>query len=360
MSNEDLASRNPEPENDVGPELSSHRHNGEGDYSESSNRDGSAGEQPTQVAPNSDPEVSNGTQTVTDDAIEGKSEAGLEPSEVQVEHDEVSPAGEEGTPTVEVSSPQINVDDVDADDTADVTAESHNEPATGHGTSHSRRHSTLSLSSTATVDNSHIFKNAFDYIMNSKEVKKDEAFKATMQKAMDSLNDPHSRDPHIIFDALQAACKTPNNTMKAKALDLFSKLFDYTVFEDAKDKVQLTDASVDVISSCFDGEGTDPEVELQVVRSLMNSVLLMPCHGAALLKAVRQIYNVFIFSLTPRNQAVAQGILTQVISSIFRRISDTTLKSKKIGSSTNFTSPKDSKDEFDVPNGEDEPSMTGM
>lgn len=360
MSNEDLESRNPESDNDVRPELSSHQHNGAGDSSESLHPHGSADREiPTEVAPNSDPEVSNGAQTVTDDAIEVKSEAGLEPSEAKTENNGISPAGEEDTPTVEVSAPQINVDDVDMDDTADVTTESHIEPATGHGTSHSRRHSTLSLSSTATMDNLHIFKNAFDYIMNSKEAKKDEAFKATMQKAMDSLNDPHSRNPHIIFDALQEACKTPNNTMKAKALDLFSKLFDYTVFEDAKDKVQLTDASVDVISSCFDGEGTDPEVELQVVRSLMNSVLLMPCHGAALLKAVRQIYNVFIFSLSPRNQAVAQGILTQVISSIFRRISDTTLKSKKLGSSTNLTSPKDSKDEFDAPNGEDEHNDDG-
>lgn len=308
------------------------------------------------TSPAADPDASKELPEKPKEAAEAE-EGSIEVKENGSSENGVAEVLDHNTPTTAVaespraaaSSPQINVDDADADETADETFRSNPTPSGGNTAGHSRRHSTLSLTSTATLDNLHIFKNAFDYIMSTKEVKKDEELKATMQHAVDSLNDPNSRDPHVIFDALQAACKTPNNTTKAKALDLFSKLFDYTVFEDAKDKVQLTDASVDVIASCFDGEGTDPEVELQVVRSLMNSVLLMPCHGAALLKAVRQIYNVFIFSLTPRNQAVAQGILTQVISAIFRRISDTTLKARAGGSKVNVASPRDSRDDI-VPN----------
>ncbi|GEQ71068.1 hypothetical protein JCM33374_g4749 [Metschnikowia sp. JCM 33374] len=177
-------------------------------------------------------------------------------------------------------------------------------------------------STNAKVDNTAIFKKTFEAILRSKEAQKNTKLKSATQKAIDSLDNSASRDPHVLFDALKLACETPSNELKSKAVDLFAKLFDYASFDDEDDRTNLTDASVDVISSCFDGEGTDPELELQVVRALIHSIILMPTHGASLLKAVRQIYNVFIFSLTPRNQAVAQGTLTQVISTIFQRVSE--------------------------------------
>lgn len=227
----------------------------------------------------------------------------------QVEDKELPPAPE-GEPSeakgasLGVSAPIEN-----------TSSGSPNETTNGH----SRQHSTVSLTS-GNVDNSHIFKITFEHILNSKDAKKNEALKNLVQKALDSLTG--SRDPNVLFDALKVVCETGSTELKIKAVDLFAKLFDYGSFDDDEDKVRLTDASVDVVLACFEGEGTDPEIELQVVRALMHSILLMPCHGASLLKAVRQIYNVFIFSLVPRNQAVAQGILTQVISSIFLRITD--------------------------------------
>lgn len=193
----------------------------------------------------------------------------------------------------------------------------------GHSNMEHLRQSSVSITSSATpVDNSHIFRKTFDHILGSKEAKKNENLRNKTQRALDSLNDRGSRDPQILFDALKLACETSNNELKTKAIDIFAKIFDYAQFDDEIEKVKMTDASVDIISNCFEGEGTDPEVELQVVRALMHSILLMPCHGASLLKAVRQIYNVFIFSLSARNQAIAQGILTQVIGAIFQRIHD--------------------------------------
>lgn len=211
---------------------------------------------------------------------------------------------------------------------------------------HTRQQSTISLSSNATVDNTQIFKKTFDLIMMSKEAKKNEELKNAVQKAIDSLNDNNSRDPHVLFNALKLTCESSSNDLKSKAVDLFAKLFDYALFDDDEDKVRLTDDSVDVVASCFDGEGTDPEVELQVVRALMHSILLMPCHGASLLKAVRQIYNVFIFSLVPRNQAVAQGILTQVIGAVFQRITDSLSSRSKTSSTLNLKSLAGSKDDL--------------
>lgn len=202
--------------------------------------------------------------------------------------------------------------------------------------SHTRQTSTMSIGSNATVDNSHIFKKTFDIILLSKEAKKNETLKTAVQKAIDSLNETNSRNAHVLFDALKLTCQTSSNDLKSKAVDLFAKLFDYAQFANDEDKVKLTDDSVDVVAACFDGEGTDSEVELQVVRALMHSILLMPCHGASLLKAVRQIYNVFIFSLVPRNQSVAQGILTQVIGAIFQRITESLDSKSKSSSNVNL------------------------
>lgn len=213
--------------------------------------------------------------------------------------------------------------------------------------SHNRRQSTMSVSSTATVDNTQIFKKVFESILSSKDAKKNEALKSAVQKGLDVINSG-SKDYLTILSAIKTTCEKANSELKAKAIDLFLKLFDYAQINDEKEKVELTDASVNIISSCFEGEGTDAEVELQVVRALMHCILLMPCHGASLLKAVRQIYNVFIFSLNARNQSVAQGILTQVIAAIFQRINDATAmrnKSSKSDSNSNIKSPQNMSEE---------------
>lgn len=188
-------------------------------------------------------------------------------------------------------------------------------------TSHTRQALVASIS-TSTVDNSPVFRKTFETFLTTKEAKKNEQLRLAVQKAVNTLTNSDNREPQVIFDALKVMCEVGSPDTKSKAVDLFAKLFDYSLFDDDSDKVRLTDASVDVVAGCFDGEGTDSELELQVVRALMHSILLMPCHGALLLKAVRQIYNIFIFLLVPRNQSVAQGILTQVIGAIFQRITD--------------------------------------
>ncbi|KAG7664862.1 SEC7 [[Candida] subhashii] len=253
----------------------------------------------------------------------------------------------ETVPTSTTSVPETPI----TNEESDLNSET---PSRVASSAHTRQISQVSMTSAnATLDNSKIFKNTFEAILASKEAKKNPDFKNVIQKALDSLNDVESRDAYVIFSALKACCETSSTDVKSKAVDLFAKLFDYAQFDDSRDKAKLTDDSVDVISACFEGEGTDPELELQVVRALMHSILLMPCHGASLLKAVRQIYNVFIFSLTARNQAVAQGILTQVIGSIFQRVEESEAmkkRSTKSNSIVRLSMASFSKEELDLPN----------
>lgn len=180
----------------------------------------------------------------------------------------------------------------------------------------------ISTVPTSKVDTQHFFTKAFESISSFKEVKKSEVIKNSIQRATVALDNFSPEASNLILNCLKVTCENSNNELKAMSIGLFVKLFDYTNASGIVDKVALTDASVEIISSFFEGESTDPEVELQVVRALMHCVLTMPCHGASLLKAVRQIYNIFIFSLDPRNQSVAQGILTQVIGAIFQRVGE--------------------------------------
>ena len=85
-----------------------------------------------------------------------------------------------------------------------------------------------------------------------------------IQTALDSLNDPESKNPQIIFNALKACCDTSSTNLKSKAIDLFAKLFDYAQFDDYSEQVKLTDDPVSVISACFEGEGTDPELKYKL------------------------------------------------------------------------------------------------
>lgn len=249
---------------------------------------------------------------------------------------EVPPKTEEAPQPENPQVPELKIDTSDnlpkeASEDADGASEIVSAPETP-----SHEHASPRKYANAKVDNTAIFKKAFESILLSREAAKNANLKAATQKAIDSLNNSASRDPHVLFDALKLACETSSSDLKSSAVDLFAKLFDYASFDDEDDRVRLTDASVDVISSCFEGEGTDPQLELQVVRALIHSIILMPTHGASLLKAVRQIYNVFIFSLTPRNQAVAQGTLTQVIGTIFQRVGEQISSSRASNSASSL------------------------
>lgn len=174
---------------------------------------------------------------------------------------------------------------------------------------------------TLSVDPTLLF---FEHVLAAKEIKKNELWKNTVQRAADAVKAHHqvTSESEAIFAALEKTCATTQlATTKLRAIDGFVKLFEYRPYLE-EELAGLVARAVDVIAECLEGEGTDAKVELQVIRALMHCILAMPAHGAVLLKAVRLIYNVFVFSLLLANQAVAQGLLTQVINDVYHRIGD--------------------------------------
>ncbi|KAK3688643.1 hypothetical protein B0T22DRAFT_160257 [Podospora appendiculata] len=154
-----------------------------------------------------------------------------------------------------------------------------------------------------------------------------------VKKALAAIekNDHELSDPEVLFAPLQLATKTGTVPLATTALDCIGKLISYSSFsvspgqasgQDGAEQAPLIERAIDTICDCFQGETTPVEIQLQIVKSLLAAVLndKIVVHGAGLLKAVRQVYNVFLLSRSTSNQQVAQGTLTQMVGTVFERV----------------------------------------
>lgn len=201
-------------------------------------------------------------------------------------------------------------------------------------------------------------KSTLQEVTKAKEMKKLTSCQKDIDRTLSSLdqslesvgnatNVSIEMDSLLVFEALRSCCRSKVVDIQIKALDCLSKLFSFQALDESllvnppdamasndqnqetagitpPPKLKLVDAVIDTICDCFEGENTDPRVELQVVRGLASCILTdeptSSVHGASLLKAIRQIYNIFIFSLNSSNQGIAQATLTQIVSTVFDRI----------------------------------------
>lgn len=175
---------------------------------------------------------------------------------------------------------------------------------------------------------------ALDAIATSKDAQKNKPLADSVKKAQDAIKELQELpDPEIVFAPLQLATRTSNTQLATVALDCVGKLISYSYFTvppkddadeaEAPDKPSpLIERAIDTICDCFQGETTAVEIQLQIVKSLLAAVLndKIVVHGAGLLKAVRQVYNVFLLSRSTTNQQVAQGTLTQMVGTVFERV----------------------------------------
>lgn len=175
---------------------------------------------------------------------------------------------------------------------------------------------------------------SLDAIAASKEAQKNTQLAESTKKALDAIKEQDRLpDPEIVFAPLQLATRINNTQITTSALDCIGKLISYSYFSvptkdetaseaGAEQPPPLIERAIDTICDCFEGEATPVEVQLQIVKSLLAAVLndKIVVHGAGLLKAVRQVYNVFLLSRSTANQQVAQGTLTQMVGTVFERV----------------------------------------
>ena len=174
---------------------------------------------------------------------------------------------------------------------------------------------------------------ALEHIVGSKEARKNKALGDAAQRALATTRQQDSSpDPETIFEPLRLATETTSIPLITAALDCIGKLISYSYFStpapspglstSQEQKSPLIDRAIETICLCFRDETTPAEVQLQIVKSLLAAVLndKFIVHGSGLLKAVRQVYNVFLMSKSIANQQVAQGTLTQMVGTVFERV----------------------------------------
>ncbi|KAG6119737.1 hypothetical protein E4U14_004894 [Claviceps sp. LM454 group G7] len=179
---------------------------------------------------------------------------------------------------------------------------------------------------------------SLDAIAASKDAQRNQQLADSTKKAQDAVKEQDQLpDPEIVFAPLQLAARSNNPQLTTTALDCIGKLISYSYFslprkddaaadtepkESGEQPSPLIERAIDTICDCFQGETTAVEIQLQIVKSLLAAVLndKIVVHGAGLLKAVRQVYNVFLLSRSTANQQVAQGTLTQMVGTVFERV----------------------------------------
>lgn len=175
---------------------------------------------------------------------------------------------------------------------------------------------------------------SLEAIAASKDAQRNKQLAESAQKTLDAIKEQDQLpDPEMVFAPLQLATKSNNAQLTTTALDCIGKLISYSYFSipstrdeaaapGAQPASPLIERAIDTICDCFQGETTAVEIQLQIVKSLLAAVLndKIVVHGAGLLKAVRQVYNVFLLSRSTSNQQVAQGTLTQMVGTVFERV----------------------------------------
>lgn len=173
---------------------------------------------------------------------------------------------------------------------------------------------------------------ALETIAASKDARRTKKLADTTQKALSAIKsdgDPSSLDPEVLFEPLQLATEANTVQVVTTALDCIGKLISYSYFSNpseqpagSPEQPPLIDRAIDTICDCFQMDATHADVELQILKSLLSAILndKIVVHGAGLLKAVRQTYNIFLHSKSSNNQQVAQGALTQMVGTVFERV----------------------------------------
>lgn len=175
---------------------------------------------------------------------------------------------------------------------------------------------------------------ALEQIAASKEARRKKQLGDSANKVLSSIKQSEATPtPEEIFEPLRLATETSSIPLTTTALDCIGKLISYSYFSlpppaetdnvpQQPPQPPLIERAIETICDCFQDEATPAEVQLQIVKSLLAAVLndKIIVHGAGLLKAVRQVYNIFLLSKSTANQQVAQGTLTQMVGTVFERV----------------------------------------
>ncbi|QVM05478.1 guanine nucleotide exchange protein for ADP-robosylation factor [Coccidioides posadasii str. Silveira] len=266
------------------------------------------------------------TQESTNDAVQGTGKESGDPAAPQEN------IGEEGPSIPVITSSNTALE-------ADKENQSHPSPIPLPAETRERSDSrstvaTQGMHRSAPLTSAVFVITALDTIAASKEARRSKELGDAVSLAQGNIkqSEQHPIDPEIIFRPLELASKTVSIPLQITALDCIGKLITYSYFafpsspgepsSESQNQPPLIERAIETICDCFENEATPPEIQQQIIKSLLAAVLndKIVVHGAGLLKAVRQIYNIFIYSKSSQNQHIAQGSLTQMVGTVYDRV----------------------------------------
>lgn len=288
-----------------------------------------------------DAEEDSQTERSQDDADDNESQSdGTTPTESHMDSGELRHSQEQ----VDTSTPDTGIQSNDSDAAGEVKEDSQSLPSQDGSTTQAPHETPLEVRPTRSDSRSTVTSrplpvsstvfvvSALETIGAAKEVRRNKEFTEAVQAALANIkNLEQTVNPEIIFQPLQMATKSFNVPLQVTALDCIGKLISYSYFAfpavatnhtGGADTPPLIERAIEAICDCFENEATAAEIQQQIIKSLLAAVLddKIVVHGAGLLKAVRQIYNIFIYSKSSQNQQVAQGSLLQMIATVFERV----------------------------------------
>nr|GMD32210.1 brefeldin A-inhibited guanine nucleotide-exchange protein 5 [Ipomoea batatas] len=149
-------------------------------------------------------------------------------------------------------------------------------------------------------------------------------------------------EAELVLSPLKHAFETKNMKVMELALDCLHKLIAYDHLEgdigfEGGKNVPLFSDILNMVCSCVDNLSPD-STTLQLLKVLLTAVASTKfrVHGEPLLGVIRVCYNIALNSKSPINQATSKAMLTQMLSTVFRRI-ETDLK---VGASADSSSSK--------------------
>ncbi|KAL3315565.1 Protein transport protein sec71, partial [Cichlidogyrus casuarinus] len=130
------------------------------------------------------------------------------------------------------------------------------------------------------------------------------------------------------LEPFSIACSLKITRFSVLSIDCLQKLIAYghvpNDVYDSEGKSRIIDRIVNMVCNTFDGSGTEDPVQLQIMKALL-TIITSPSvavHEKELLLVIRTVYNIFMATKNPINQATAKATLTQMLSVIFQRMED--------------------------------------
>lgn len=177
---------------------------------------------------------------------------------------------------------------------------------------------------------------ALESLNKSKEAKRIPQLAHSLSYLLKVMDEGFSELPQAstIVDCLRLVCLQGSHVdMQIVALDCLEKLFTFSLLDQSYNHTPssedvasatgppLLDQAVFVVCDTWYPETNDPKLTIQVIKALTAAITndTRVIHGSTLLRAIRQLYSIFILARSSESQQMAQISLTQAVQAVFDR-----------------------------------------